>query len=114
MTRATALARRSATITRPGRWRTSMTRRATRSRRNSAARPINWRELLGIVRVCEVGGGRLRGKTVLVETDNVAARGAASKFSSKAADMQELVRRLLRLSKAYGFTLKVTHPASPS
>ena len=72
-------------------------------------RPINWRELLGIVRVCEVGGGRLRGKTVLVETDNMAARGAASKFSSKAADMQELVRRLLRLSETYGFTLKVTH-----
>ena len=72
-------------------------------------RPINWRELLGIVRVCEVGGGRLRGKTVLVETDNMAARGAASKFSSKAADMQELVRRLLRLSETHGFALRVTH-----
>ena len=72
-------------------------------------RPINWRELLGIVRVCAVGGGRLRGKTVLVETDNMAARGAASKFSSKAADMQELVRRLLRLSETHGFALRVTH-----
>ena len=72
-------------------------------------RPINWRELLGIVRVCEVGGARLRGKTVLVETDNMAARGAAGKLSSKADDMQELVRRLMRLSEIHGFTLRVTH-----
>jgi hypothetical protein len=72
-------------------------------------RPINWRELLGIVRVCEVGGERLRGKTVLIETDNMAARGAAVKLSSKAVDMQELVRRLLRLSERYGFVIRVTH-----
>lgn len=72
-------------------------------------RPINWRELLGIVRVCEVGGERLRGKTVLIETDNMAARGAAAKLSSKAVDMQELVRRLLRLSERYGFVIRVTH-----
>ena len=72
-------------------------------------RPINWRELLGIVRVCEAGGDRLKGKTVLIETDNMAAKGAASKLSSKSADMQELVRRLLRLSEKHSFTLKVTH-----
>ena len=72
-------------------------------------RPINWRELLGIVRVCEVGGERLRGKTVLVETDNMAAKGAAGKLSSKSADMQELVRRLMRLSERHEFTLRVTH-----
>jgi hypothetical protein len=72
-------------------------------------RPINWRELLGIVRVCQVGGERLRGKTVLVETDNMAAKGAASKLSSKSSDMQELVRRLMRLGERHGFTLRVTH-----
>ena len=72
-------------------------------------RPINWRELLGIVRVCQLGGGRLKGKTVLVETDNMAAKGASSKLSSKSADMQELVRRLLRLSEEREFTLRVTH-----
>ena len=72
-------------------------------------RPINWRELLGIVRVCKVGGARLRGKTVLIETDNMAAKGAAVKGSSKAADMQELVRRLLRCSEQHGFEVRVTH-----
>lgn len=71
-------------------------------------RPINWRELLGIVRVCEVGGERLKSKTVLVETDNMAAKGASSKLSSKSADMQELVRRLMRLSERHEFTLRVT------
>ena len=72
-------------------------------------RPINWRELLGVVRICEVWGPRLRGKTVLIETDNMAAAGAASKLSSKAADMQELVRRLLRLSEVHGFYVRITH-----
>ena len=72
-------------------------------------RPINWRELLGILRICEVGGERLRGRTVLVETDNMAAYGAARKLSSKSEDMQELVRRLLEASEKYGFELKVTH-----
>ena len=70
-------------------------------------RPINWRELLGVVRACQLGGERLRG--VLVETDNMAAYGAAKKLSSKSADMQELVRRLLKLSQDFGFTLRVTH-----
>ena len=72
-------------------------------------RPINWRELLGIVRVCRLGGERLRGCTVLVEADNMAAVGASSKLSSKSEDMQELVRRLLRLSLRHGFKLRVTH-----
>ena len=72
-------------------------------------RPINWRELLGILRVCEVGGERLRGKVVLVETDNMAARGAAANMASKSAEMQELVRRLLRASARHGFTVRVTH-----
>jgi hypothetical protein len=72
-------------------------------------RPINWRELLGIVRVAEVYGARLRGKVLLVETDNMAAKGAVRKLASKAADMQELVRRLHRLAETHGFELRVTH-----
>ena len=72
-------------------------------------RPINWRELLGIVRVAEQFGHRLSGRAVLIETDNMAAMFAARKMASKAADMQELVRRLLRLSERHGFHLRVTH-----
>jgi hypothetical protein len=56
-------------------------------------RSINWRELLGIVRVCQLGGERLRGKTVLIESDNMAAVVATRKMSSKAADMQVIVTR---------------------
>ena len=56
-----------------------------------------------------MGGERLRGRTVLVETDNMAAYGAARKLSSKSEDMQELVRRLLEAGEKYGFELKVTH-----
>ena len=57
-------------------------------------RPINWRELLGIVRIVEEFGPRLSGRTVVIETDNMAANGASRKRASRAADMQELVRRL--------------------
>jgi hypothetical protein len=42
-------------------------------------RPINWRELLGIVRVLSVWGARLQGRLVLIESDNMAAVGAAGK-----------------------------------
>ena len=72
-------------------------------------RPINWRELLGIWRAAQIGGERLRGRTLLVESDNMAAVSSSRSLSSKAADMQELVRRLLKLSRRHGFALKVTH-----
>ena len=77
-------------------------------------RPINWRELLGIVRLLEVWGGRFAGRTVVVETDNMAARGATAKLRSKSEDMQELVRRILRAAEIHGFTVRVTHTPGES
>ena len=72
-------------------------------------RPINWRELLGVLRVVEHFGERLSGRVVLVETDNMAARGAAAKRASRAPDMQELVRRLLQQCEKWNIGLRVTH-----
>ena len=72
-------------------------------------RPINWRELLGILRVVEFFGERLRGRLVLIETDNMAAKCAASKMASSAPDMQELIRRLLEAAGRYGIKLRFTH-----
>ena len=72
-------------------------------------RPINWRELSGIVRIIELYGEQLAGRCVLVETDNMAAKGAASGMSSKASDMQELVRRLFELSEKHSIVLKFVH-----
>ena len=46
---------------------------------------------------------------MLIECDNMAAVGASRKLASKSEDMQELVRRLLRLSEKYAFRLKITH-----
>ena len=73
------------------------------------SRSINWRELLGILRVVEHFGRRLAGKVVLIETDNMAAKGAASKLSSKSEDMQELIRRLLEAASRWGIVLRLTH-----
>ena len=72
-------------------------------------RSINWRELLGVLRVLEFFGDRLRGRLVLIETDNMAAKGAASKFSSKSGDMQELVRRLLECAEKHEMQVRFTH-----
>jgi hypothetical protein len=45
-------------------------------------RPINWRELLGIVRVCTVGGERLRGTSPTAQKeppcDNTASRPSSA------------------------------------
>ena len=72
-------------------------------------RPINWRELLGILRTIQVWGPRHIGHRVLVESDNMAAVATASQLKSKAEDMQELVRRILEEVKKNNLQLRVTH-----
>ena len=72
-------------------------------------RPINWRERLGILRVVEMFGEQARGRELLVETDNMTARGAAEKLASRSADMQELLRRLLEKCERYEIVLRVVH-----
>ena len=54
-------------------------------------RSINWRELLGIVRVLETYGEELSGTSLLIEGDNTSSLAAATKGTSKAHDSQELV-----------------------
>jgi len=73
------------------------------------SKPINWRELLGILRVVQTWGRQLGGRTLLIETDNMSARGAAGQMRSKAEDMQELVRRLLAACEENEIELRVTH-----
>ena len=72
-------------------------------------RPINWRELSGIVRILEWFGPRMQGRTILIETDNMAAKGAASKMASTSRDMSELVRRLLELAARHRVRIRVIH-----
>ena len=77
--------------------------------RAEQGRPINWRELLGIVRVVERYGPQLEGRTVLIETDNMAAKCSSARRSSKAPDMQELIRRLVDLCERHHIRLRLTH-----
>ena len=72
-------------------------------------RPINWRELLGVYRVLAVWGPELAGRLVLLETDNMAAKGAAAKGSSTSTDMQELVRRMVEICERHDIQLRLTH-----
>ena len=72
-------------------------------------RSINWRELLGVLRVVEQYGPQLRGRKILLETDNTSAKGAADKMFSKSEDMQELVRRLLEVSQQHDIEIQFTH-----
>ena len=71
--------------------------------------PINWRELLGITRIFEWYGVRLAGRTVLVETDNMAARGAVTKMSSSSEAMAELLRRILDICERQEITVRCVH-----
>ena len=73
------------------------------------SKPINWRELLGIIRIVETWGASLEGQTLLIESDNMCAVQTSGNMKSKAEDMQELVRRLLHVCEVYGIHLRVTH-----
>ena len=72
-------------------------------------RPINFRELLGIVRVLEIFGHRLQGCKIMIETDNMAAKGAAEKLASTAYSMQEMIRRLYECAEVHNITVKLIH-----
>ena len=72
-------------------------------------RPINFRELRGTLRALEVWGPRLRGRTILIETDNGFGHAVLSKMKSKSEDAQELVRRIHHLSLVYDLTLRSVH-----
>ena len=72
-------------------------------------RPINFRELRGGLRILEIWGHRLRGRTVLIELDNTSAISATRKERSKAEDMQELVRRIVELAEKYDIRLRPSH-----
>ena len=72
-------------------------------------RSINWRELLGVLRVVEQYGSQLKGRKILLETDNTSAKGAAEKGFSKAEDMQELTRRLLEAATKHDIEVRFTH-----
>ena len=72
-------------------------------------RPINFRELRGSLRVLEVFGERLRGRTVLVELDNTCAYEVTRRFFSKQEDLQELARRILHRAQKHGIRVRACH-----
>jgi len=72
-------------------------------------RPINFRELRGTLRALELWGARLRGRLVLVETDNTVGHESLRQLRSRAEDMQELVRRIHELSLEHGFSIRSVH-----
>ena len=72
-------------------------------------RPINFRELLGIVRVLDLHGHRLAGCKVMIETDSMAAKGAAEKLASTAESMQELIRRLYEIAERHEIIVRLIH-----
>ena len=72
-------------------------------------RPINLRELLGVYRLVERWGARLKGRTLLIDIDNTPTVGAAKAQFSKSEDMQELVRRLVELADRHDIWLRPVH-----
>ena len=72
-------------------------------------RPINFRELLGVYRLVERWGERLKRRTLLIDIDNTATVGATRAEFSKSEDMQELVRRLVELASQHSLVLRPVH-----
>ena len=72
-------------------------------------RPINFRELRGTLRALELWGSRLRGRLVLIETDNTFGHEATQKMRCKTEDGQELVRRIHSLAQQHGFFIRSVH-----
>jgi hypothetical protein len=72
-------------------------------------RPINFRELRGTLRALELWGHRLRGRLVLIETDNTFGHEGASKMRCKAEDGQELIRRIHALAAKHSFFIRSVH-----
>ena len=86
--------------------REEMVLRFTRAERR---RPINFRELLGVLRLVERWGHRLRGHTLLIDIDNATSVGAVLSMFSRSEDMQELIRRLHELASSFGLTIRPVH-----
>mmetsp|Transcript_66296 Transcript_66296/g.198036 ORF Transcript_66296/g.198036 Transcript_66296/m.198036 type:complete len:2091 (+) Transcript_66296:2828-9100(+) len=72
-------------------------------------RPINFRELLGLLRVVQIWGPRLAGHTILTDIDNTCAFEGARKLHAKASDLQELLRQLYELCARYGIRVRAVH-----
>ena len=80
--------------------------RFTRAERR---RPINFRELRGCLRILEVYGERLSGRTILLECDNSTSVRVGLGLFSRAEDMQELVRRIVEIATRFGITVRLMH-----
>jgi hypothetical protein len=70
---------------------------------------INWRELAGVVVLCERLGERLRNKRLHLRVDNAVTLFFIKRGTGKHKKMMELLRRLSRLQARYNFSLEPVH-----
>ena len=71
--------------------------------------PINFRELAGCVRILEQWGPRLRGRRLILETDNMAAMWAIRRGRARTGAMAEQLRRLFTMAAQWGVKIKIMH-----
>ena len=71
--------------------------------------PINVRELAGVVHILARWGPRLKGRRLLIESDNMASVSAVKKGRSKAALMAEQLRRLYATAARFDIRVQIVH-----
>jgi hypothetical protein len=73
------------------------------------SQPINFRELAGSVHLIEQWGPRLRGRLIIIETDNMAAMHCIRRRRARTEAMAEQLRRLYALAARYDLEIRVIH-----
>ena len=71
--------------------------------------PINWRELLGMLRVFQFWGWRMRDSLALLEADNMTSVRVLLRGGARSEGMRELVRRLARITSAFNIEVRPIH-----
>lgn len=73
------------------------------------SKPINWRELNGVLRMLKKWGARLKGAKLWMAVDNMTTFELLKRFRVSAPEMAELLRRIHKLCSEFEIYLVVVH-----
>ena len=73
------------------------------------AQPIHFRELAGAVDLIEHYGQRVAGRTIIIETDNMASMYCIRRRRARTEPMAEQLRRLYALAARWDINVRVIH-----
>jgi len=73
------------------------------------SQPVNFRELVGAVRIVERWGPRLQGMQLRIETDNMACMWCIKRHKARTRSMAEQLRRLYTMAARWDIEVAIVH-----